>query len=683
MNANTRRHSRARSRFDAPERQPKLCVALSRALVWLPALLFSALLAADASAQTRADASSVESRENRMSGAITGRIVGEDGQPLSNVRVFALRVGGAPAFSFASAFTDAEGKFALRSLASGAYSVNASAPGYLLDPDPSDQSGGRTYHHVGDSLALRMIKGGVITGTVTDANGEPVVGLFVEAARVRHADGRALREGSGGRMWQPRQTDDRGVYRIYGLRAGAYIIRAGGRSSFGLFTPYDLNAPTFYPSTTRDTATEVNVQAGQEMSGIDIRYRGEAGRTISGTVSGALPPNFASSGGILIALKHASAAAPELFLSLSPGNNGFAFDGIADGDYDLLARTNSPRDEPPAASPPRRVRLRGTDATGIALALTPLASVSGQLSFDPPDATDAKVSCRPARVARASEFIVALTRRDEPGSAADQSSDFFNNINETAPDDKGAFQLRYLRGGRHQLLVRPPDADSYVRAITLARAAAQTTPAAPNAPAKSAPTAKTASPNPKTASPPAQVSNDAARNGLNLQAGERLTGLSIHVASGASSLRGRVVASTESAAAAGASPDSATAGAAPDNANASVSADTVNASASSEVRPLRVYLVPAEREQAENVLRYAESRVEQDGAFAFNNLSPGRYLLLARPAPDAPDDTPRTTLAQETDARARLRREAETANVTLSLAPCQRLTDFVLRRAAR
>lgn len=671
---NARRHSHARSRFDAPERQLRLCVALSPALVWLPALviLFTALLAADASAQTRADAATGESR---TSGAITGRIVGEDGQPLSNVRVFALRVGGAPALSSAVAFTDAEGKFALRSLASGAYFVNAFAPGYLLDPDPSDQSGGRVYHHVGDSLALRMIKGGVITGTVTDANGEPVVGLFVEAARVRHADGRTLREGAGGRIWQPRQTDDRGVYRIYGLRAGAYIIRAGGRSSFGQFTPYDLNAPTFYPSTTRDAATEVNLQAGQEMSGIDIRYRGEAGRTISGTISGALPPNFASTGGVVIALKHVSAAAPEMFLSLSPGNNSFAFDGIADGDYDLLARTTSPRDEPSAASPPHRVRLRGTDATGITLALTPLASVSGQLLFDPPSATDTKVACQPARVARAGEFVVVLTRRDEPGSVADQSSEFFNSINETAPDDRGEFQLRYLRGGRHQLLVRTPDADSYVRAITLARAPARTPTAAPNAPAKSAPTAK-------TASPPAQPAHDAARNGLYLQTGERLTGLSIHVASGASSLRGRVVASTESAA--GASPDAATtAGAATDNANAGVSADTVKAGASSEVRPLRVHLVPAEREQAENVLRYAESRVEQDGTFAFNNLAPGRYWLLARPASDAPDDTPRTTLAQETDARTRLRREAETANVTLSLAPCQRLTDFVLRRAAR
>ncbi|HJR09351.1 MAG TPA: carboxypeptidase-like regulatory domain-containing protein [Pyrinomonadaceae bacterium] len=646
MNAAARR--RSPSRFDA-RRHAKLCVALLRTLVIL------ALLAANASAQTRTDAAG----ENRTSGVITGRIVGEDGQPLSNVRVFALHMGGAPVFPV-SAFSDDEGKFALRNLASGAYLINAFAPNYLLEPDPYDQSGARVYHRGGDSLALRMIKGGVITGTVTDANGEPLVGLFVEAVRVRGADGRALREGSSGRMWQPQPTDDRGVYRIYGLRAGAYIIRAGGRSYYGQFTPYDLNAPTYYPSTTRDAATEVSVQAGQEMNGVDIRYRGEAGHAISGTVSGALPPNSANASGIVVMLKHVSASAPEQFIPLQPGNNGFAFDGIADGDYDLLARLNSPRDELAAASPPQRVRLRGRDADGISLVLAPLASVSGQLLFDAAaNAPEGKAACQPARAPRAEQFIVAATRRDEASSTADQSSDFFNSTNQSTPDDKGEFQLRNLKAGRYQLSVRLSNADFYVRAITLASAQAQTAPNAPNAPAKSAPNAKT------TASPAQAAMSDAARNELNVQTGERLAGLRIYVAAGASSLRGRVVASIETAKAADASPDNARAG------------------VSTEVRPLRVHLVPAEREQADNVLRYAESAVaQQDGTFSFNNLSPGRYWLVARPAPDTSDDPPHP-LAQNADARARLRREAEAANVTLDLAPCQRLTDFVLRHTTR
>lgn len=652
MNATKRRRSTHGNRSDAAHRF-KLCGALKLCGVLLQALvLFLALPAVKVSAQ----AGAAVPGESHAGGAITGRVTGEDGQPLSNVRVSASRVGGALASGFAAnAVSDDEGKFAFRNLAFGAYIVNAFAPNYLLEPDPFDRPDGRIYHHVGASLSLRMIKGGVITGTVTDANGKPLVGLFVDAARVRGADGRALREGPGGRFGQARQTDDRGVYRLYGLRAGAYIIRAGGRGSFGPYTPYDLNAPTYYPATTRDAASEVNVQAGQEMSGIDIRYRGEAGHALSGNVSGALPPNFASSGGITITLKHVAAHAPELFLPLQRGNSGFDFDGIADGDYDLVARLNSPRDEFAAASPPRRVRLRGADVTGITLTLAPLASVSGRLLFDPPAEPGGKITCQPTPATRVEEFIVGLTRLDE-ASAADQSSEFFNSTNETAPDEKGEFHLRSLRDGRYQWLVRPPAADFYIRAVTLSNAPTQAALPAPSAPAKPAPTSK-------TPSLPAPSANDATRGLLNLQAGQRLAGLNIHIASGASSLRGRVAASNESA----------PAGAPPDDANAG---------ARSGSPPLRVYLVPAEPEQADNLLRYAENAVAQDGTFAFGNLSPGRYWLLARPAPDTAD-APTRPLADDAEARARLRREAEAANVPLALAPCQRLSDFVLRRAAK
>ncbi|HLL15670.1 MAG TPA: carboxypeptidase-like regulatory domain-containing protein [Pyrinomonadaceae bacterium] len=612
----------------------KLCRAL------LSAFALAVLLAPHSTAQTRADAAAAGEQAKR--GAITGRVVGEDGQPLSNARVLAGRMVGAPGFA-ASALSDDEGKFTLGNLVFGAYLVNAFAPGYLLEPDPLEQSGARTYQHVGDSVTLRLIKGGVITGTVTDAGGEPVVGVFVDASRVRDADGRALREWANPRIWQARLTDDRGVYRIYGLRPGAYIVRVGGKGSFPPFTPYDPNAPTYYPSATRDVATEVSVQAGQEASGIDIRYRGEAGRTISGTVSGALPPNFSANGGsIVVALKHVSAGAPELFFSLSPGNTGFAFDGIADGDYDLLARPVSTREDFAAASPPRRVSVRGRDVTGVTLALAPLGSVSGQLLFDPPRPLDDKHACQPARAPRAEEAIVAA-RRDDAGDAVDQGRAFFPGTNETAPGDKGEFQLRHLKAGRYQLLVRLPDADFYVRAVALA-----------NAPAKNPPTAA-----PVKSATPAQAAGDQARVGFSLQTGERLSGLNIHVAAGAAGLRGRVAAAADGA---GASP----AGVSP--------------------LLLRVHLVPAERELADNLLRYAESHVAADGTFAFANLAPGRYWLLARPARTdkvPPDDAAARPLARDVEARARLRRDAEIANASISLAPCQRINDFVLPHPAR
>jgi hypothetical protein len=148
------------------------------------------------------------------------------------------------------------------------------------------------------------------------------------------------------------------------------------------------------------------------------------------------------------------------------------------------------------------------------------------------------------------------------------------------------------------------------------------------------------------------------QSGFTLRAGERLTGLTVHIAPGASSLRGRIVAPTTAN----------TAGAAPLNAQL-----------------LRAHLVPAEREHFEDVLRYAETSIGADGTFAFVNLAPGRYQLVARPAApvDKQADNISRPLAWDADMRARLRREAESANVALDLAPCQHIGDYLLPYPAK
>ena len=616
----------------------------------LSSLLF-ALLAVHSSAQTAA-VNTATAGESRTNGAITGRVVGEDGLSLPNVRVSTFRAGGVPGFG-ASTTSDGEGKFTLSNLAFGSYTINTYAPGYTPEIDPPGDPSARIYHRVGDSVTLRLIKGGVVTGAVTDANGDPVVGLPVIAMRVRHADGRAATEAGGG---PPRRTDDRGVYRIYGLRPGAYIVRAGGAGSFGQPTAYDTDAPTYHPSTTRDGASEVSVQAGQEMTGVDIRYRGEAGHSISGTLSGSLPADPSPSDTVFISLKHVSASAPEAFayVQWGAGNRSFSFDGVGDGDYDIVARTGTAGDSLSAATTaPRRVNVRGADVPGIELTLAPLASVSGQLRLDESKPADGKRVCQPSREPRAGEVIV-FARRDEAHNAAAPGFPFFTGANESAPDGKGEFQVRHLKAGRYRLDVRLPAGDFYLRAIAFA---------APLLKPNATPTAAAAAPRktPTAASPArtartATATNDPARDGLGLKAGESLTGLTIHIAPGAATLRGRVVA----AAADG----------------------TANADAPSAARPLHAHLVPAEREQADNVLRYAETPVGADGSFAFANLAPGAYRLIARPAPvvGASTDAPPRPLAWDAAARAQLRSDADNStHVAVALAPCQRLNDYLLR----
>ena len=136
-----------------------------------------------------------------------------------------------------------------------------------------------------DHVTVNLVKGGVITGRVTNQSGEPVIAINVSVARVRDGEGKAALGGGG----RPATTDDRGIYRAYGLMAGTYLVSAdSGMNSFP-GSPYLGTVPVFHPSNTRDGATEVTMQAGGEASGIDIRYRLESGHVISGKVSGATP----------------------------------------------------------------------------------------------------------------------------------------------------------------------------------------------------------------------------------------------------------------------------------------------------------------------------------------------------------------------------------------------------------
>ena len=63
---------------------------------------------------------------------------------------------------------------------------------------------------------------------------------------------------------------------------------AGGHSNFfgSRVGAFDNDAPTYSPSSVRDTAAEINVSAGEETANVDIRYRGEPGHIVSGIASG-------------------------------------------------------------------------------------------------------------------------------------------------------------------------------------------------------------------------------------------------------------------------------------------------------------------------------------------------------------------------------------------------------------
>ena len=547
---------------------------------------------------------------------LTGRVVGDAGEPLAGVPVYAgMRAPsgglGRPSNTVTS---DDAGNFVFNALEPGLYFVNASVPGYVVETDPQAGRGSNTYRP-GDSVVVRMVKGGVITGSVTDQQGEPLVALSVRAMRVRDLEGRTPQTAAP--YSAEDRTDDRGVYRVYGLQPGVYIIVAGGFSStsFGPVTAYGGDVPTFYPSSTRDTAAEVTVRSGQETAGIDIRYREEQGHRVTGTVvfpAGA-PPEL----GAGVTLVYAGTGLPAGSTGVASGATEptFSIEGVADGEYELQALGGA-RDGLSVSSAPQRVSVRGADVTGLRMTLVPVASASGTLRIEPAaEAVRASEPCKAIRSARLPQETLLTATPERPRTTTPRPFARADVPRDTTPEESGDFTFRALEPARYRLSFRLFDESLYVRAVQMPGAA-------PGAPA-------------------------AARDLFEVKTGQQLKGLDVRLTEGAASFGGRVT--------------------------------MAEGSAPQTPAPTRAYLVPQERERAEDLLRYYETTVATaDGSFSFKNVAPGRYLLLARAEAEAPE-APRRPPALDADTRARLRREAEAAATSVELQPCQRTNDFALK----
>lgn len=543
-------------------------------------------------------------------GTLRGTVVNENGQPISGATVM-LRFSTPSAFT-RSAITDNEGNFQFSNLERALYVVTSNSPAHVMRPLPRDEQ--PPFHRIGDSVRLELVRGGVITGLVTNALNEPLIAVRVVAVRVRDEDGQPVK-GAPSAFGSERTTDDRGMYRIFGLLPGTYVVMAGGSATFGAsqLSPYEMDVPTFAPSSTRDNAVEIAVRSGEE-SNLDIRYRGEPGRIVSGTVKGDIGPAFAN-----ITMTGVGGGVSNM-TAQPPGGRGFEFRGVPDGVYELVAQqtlTAVGSQFPEVGfSEPRRITVKGSDVTGIELTPKPLAAITGKLVLAPSNAEQCQGKRRPLL----SETIVTLQRNTKNVESEPASSmrPFFSIA---SPDKEGTIAFRNLTSGQYSFASRFFARYWYLQSITLPNTA--TAAAAKAAPAKI----------------------DAARVWTTLKSGDRVTGLTITLAEGAASLRGKLEA--------------------PEGTKLSAAVD--------------LYLLPAEKEKADDVLRYFVQEIAADGAFGAENLPPGRYWLLAQPRGSERLTTQKLQLPDATESRLKLSRAAEANKTEIELKPCQTVTNYRLQ----
>jgi hypothetical protein len=639
-----------------------------------------------ATAQQSASGATVPAQEQKepskfKPGSIKGRVIGDDGQPMANIPVVASRIGRSdarrlgPAGQGAQTNTDDDGNFEFEGMVSGSYVISASAPGYITAPPSLAEENSAGVYRVGDVANITLVKGGVITGKVANVAGEVLTGVSVNAIRIGGVDGEdddPLVVQGFGRNWR---TDDRGIYRIYGLVPGAYIVQAGGRGGPGPAppSPFSQDGPTYYPSSSRDAATPVSVRAGEEVSGIDISYRGEKGRVVSGRVIAKTADGGArfNTTQITLSLPGSDAVVATAMqidrgqidrgqidrgqidrgqidrgqANRGPANRGqanrgadrgFAFYGIADGEYEIVARRGGGPGESDAISTARHISVRGTDVGGIELTLSPLASVSGRVVLEKKAAV-----CEKQRASTVEEVLMSAEREDAQ-SREPAPGGRWAVRRPSAPFITGEFTLRNLEAGRHRLITQLPDENWYLRAIGI-EGKVESKPASPGA-------RRTASPAPI----------NIARNGVTLKAGEKLTGVTVTIAEGAAGLKGQLISNSDGQA----------------------------GQAGKSAGKIRVYLIPAEKESADDVLRYAQSPSTEAGGFQFKNLAPGRYFLLVKPVKDNEGGKSSGRISGmvqiwDNAQRAALRKDAEAAGNAIELQACHRTTDFKLANPYR
>lgn len=248
---------------------------------WRRSILFFLTAAAILTSASITGAFAQEKKMKEHTASVSGRVTIDD-KPAAGVLVTLRK-----AYSYSSddpvpsATTDLDGKFTIADVHGGDYAVIPAAPALVLT-DGFGVENGYVVIHLGDGeekegIRLKLARGGVIAGKVTTAEGWPLIGLRIEVWRVDGDHPTAVSLGDHPDLFK---TDDRGVYRVYGLRPGRYLIRARGEEIGGL-------TATFHPAAIEASqATPVHVALGDEVTNVNV-------------VMGKPAPSYSASGRVI------------------------------------------------------------------------------------------------------------------------------------------------------------------------------------------------------------------------------------------------------------------------------------------------------------------------------------------------------------------------------------------------
>jgi hypothetical protein len=221
-------------------------------------------------------------------------------------------------------------------------------------------------------------RGGLLTGRVVDAHGEPVEGVLIQPWDARLCGERIAVSGAD---IADRYTDDQGEYRLYGLLPASYFVTARDRPAGTTAADQRPAMAVYYPG--RDSvgdAMQVQVHGTEEVRLLDLTFEPAPRLRVTGRAfdSAGRP----AAGSVLLSTSFRSRAPmmqPQ-FAQLS-ADGSFAFEDLSRGDY-LVQVVGTGRPEGRREFGTSLVTIVDTDPQPVTVTLLPGSTVSGRLVFE-------------------------------------------------------------------------------------------------------------------------------------------------------------------------------------------------------------------------------------------------------------------------------------------------------------
>jgi hypothetical protein len=315
---------------------------------------------------------------------ISGRIIAADtGNPIARAQV---QISSPALAKPRQVTTDASGRYEITDLPAGRYKLFVTRLGFVtieygqsrpLEPGRDlELFDGQTL----DRIDFALSRGGVITGRVTDQNGEPQPGLAMTAMRFAWGPSgtRSLERSTSG-FFGGIITDDLGQFRIYGLMPGSYVVAAAMVPGIFIGPRPAPEGLTYYPGTANvDEAQPVDVEMGREVS-VHFSLVNTRLARVTGTIvdSGGRPLGWRS---IMLSSRTETSSAFRSAGTTRPDGT-FEIPAVAPGHYtiEVSPLRTEPSDNEFVQFP---ISVEGHDITDLMISAKRRATVSGRVIWE-------------------------------------------------------------------------------------------------------------------------------------------------------------------------------------------------------------------------------------------------------------------------------------------------------------